>query len=1068
MKKILFFIIWLNLFINIHSTPPGMPTSVKLIFDGSHIIVTWVSPTASDIMHYTILRGDNANITETTATYITNTAGNVTSFVDTTADTFSAYYYRLMAVNTLNEKSGLTTAVKTNPRPPIDINLTPYNSKVFLTWKNDYPGLITSYNIYRSSTACSSFNSAISVTKNQYIDTEVVNGITYYYKITAVYNGEGAFSVTKTVTPFAAPFAPVNLSATAVGSNVFLSWSGTNLRGTYDIAGYNIYRATDSAGPYISVSAVEPTTTINSYTDSGLAQGKRYYYKVLTVDINLNTSQASYCSVYLPDGISIPQALSITSYTSTKVTLTWAPNDPGENINYYKIYRDNVELSSSYTNYFVDTQVLTGDAYVYNVTACRSSDESGFSNPVYVTILPAAPVNFSVDKAANTIGALALSWSAASDETASDYNIYRSTDAISYIKITFTSYTSYIDTDVTTGVVYFYKIAAYKDIEGRLTDAVSARPVTLPVEPTGLTGVAYNGYVYLTWDKNEEYDITSFNLYRSTDNQSYSLITTTVKNYFYNTGLTNNICYFYKIQANNFYGSSNTLTAHVLNITPVASTPPEAPYNLTATSVGDGKIKLQWQMNSTYGLKYFKIYRSTYPDADVELNTCTITSNIYYDTIMTTLNASSLSNTTTYYYRVSAVDNNSIEGPASNTVSSYAFMRPPAVVTAELSNIFNGCLLFWSQPTEPYTFTRNVYTYNIYRSTNAYSGYIPIATLVETNSYVDYGINTSVADYFYKIKTVDSMGNEDLLDNYFVFTYKNYKEPPVTLVAKAGDKQVYLFWSKVLPNSYNIYRRKEGESYNFPIVYGLSYDSREYLDKSGLINGTTYYYSIAAVTDAGEGPKSNEVSARPYEPAKLTPGAKVNYEIINKKDIVLTWDAAIPGGINGYDLTGYNIYRSSDNGATYVKLTTVADTTFTDTTTQWDNIYYYIVKTLDSAGNEDAVYPFVRVELPLPKNRLRVFSNLIDLSKSQQLKLRYILVKNGKFKVNIYTLSGGFVKNLITAEYTGHVSETEPYESNDFYWDGTNDKGQIVSSGIYLIVMELDGERIIEKVAVIR
>lgn len=1068
MKKILFLLISLGLFLKIYGAPPGMPTSVNLTFDGSNIIIRWVSPTSSDIMHYTILRGDNPNITETTASYITNTAGNITIYVDATTDTYSAYYYRILSVNTLSEKSGLTAAVGTNPRPPVNIDLTPYNSKVFLKWTNDFSGTITGYNIYRSSAGLDGFGSAIAVTDYQYIDTEVINGITYYYKISAVYNGEGAFSVTKTVIPFAAPFAPKNLSATAAGSDVSLLWSDSNIRGTYDIAGYNIYRATAASGIYIPVSGSQPTTTVTSYTDVGLIQGKRYYYKVIALDINSNTSTASYTNVYVPDGISIPQGVSITSYTSNKVNLTWVANDWGEGINYYKIYRDGVEISSSYSNIFIDTNVTTGESYVYNITAFRTPDESGYSDPVYVTVLPAAPVDFTVDKTANTIGALSLSWNPAPDEIAGEYNIYRSSDAVNFVNITFTSDILYIDTNVTTGAVYYYKIAAYYDIEGRFTDVVAVRSVTLPAEPTGLTGVAFNSYVYLTWNNNEEYDFTSFDLYRSTNNQDYLKITTTVNNYFYDTGLTNNTGYFYKIQGNNFYGASNSINAYVLSITPTASALPQAPFNLTATSAGDGRIKLQWQVNYSSNLKHFIIYRATYPEADLVLNTSAANSNIYYDTIMTTQNASSLSNTTTYYYRVSAVDNNSFESSGSNTASSYAFVRPSFPGGVEINNIFSGSILMWQNPVDPYTFTRNVWTYNIYRSTSAYGGYSQIAGLITNNYYADYDLSTSVANYYYKIKTVDSMGFEDLSDTYHAFIFEGYYAAPVTLVAKAGDKKVYLFWQKVLPDSYNIYRRKEGESYSYPIAYGLPYDGREYLDTLGLINGTTYYYSIASISEAGEGPKSNEVSAMPYEPAKLTPGAKVTYEIKNKKDILLTWDAAIPGGINGYPLTGYNIYRSADNGATYIKLTTTTDITFTDTTTRWDNVYYYIVKTLDSAGNEDAIYPFVRVELPVPKNRIRVYSNLIDLAKAQQLKLRYILIKNGKFKISVYTLSGGFVKTLINSEYTGTVSDTEPYESPDFYWDGTNEKGKIVSSGIYLIIMELEGERIIEKVAVVR
>jgi fibronectin type 3 domain-containing protein len=1068
MKRILFLIILINLFLNLlYGATPAAPTSVNLTFDGTNIIISWVSSTASDIMHYTILRGDNANITEATASYITNTAGNVTSFVDNTADTFSAYYYRLLAVNTSSEKSSLTTAVKTNPRPPVDISITPFNSKVFLRWTNDYSGAISSYNIYRSSTGGANFSNVISVSNNEYIDTQVVNGITYLYKIAALYNGEGAYSITKTAIPFVAPFAPKNLSGTATGTDVKLLWSDTNIWGTYDIAGYNIYRATDATGPFVPVAGFEPTTTITSYTDSGLTSAKRYYYKVIALDINSNTSTASYCSVYVPDGISTPQGLSITSYTSNKVNLTWQANDSGENINYYKIYRDGVELSNSYSNVFIDTTVTTGESYVYNITAFRNPAESGFSNPVYVTVVPAAPVNFTVEKA-NTIGALVLQWSPAADEIANEYYIYRSTDAVNYVNITMTSLTSYTDSEVTTGIVHYYKIAAYYDIEGRFTDVVSAIPVTLPAEPSGFSGNAFNGYVYLFWDKNTAYDITSFNLYRSTNNQNYLKITTTVNDYYYDTGLTNNTGYFYKVQANNFYGSSNTVTSYVLNITPTASAPPEAPYNLEATSSGDGRIKLNWQMNYSSNLKHYKIYRATYAEADVFYNTTSANSNIYYDTIMTTLNVSSVSNTTTYFYRVSAVDNNSVESSASNTSSSYAFIRPASIDTAEISHIFNGALLVWNAPSDPYTFTRNVYTYNIYRATDAYSTYTLIAPLIINSFYADYNLNTGVAKYYYKIKTIDSMDNEDAGNNYYEFEFTNYKEPPPTLVAKAGDKKVYLFWSRVLPDSYNIYRRKEGEEYGAPIAYGLPYDGREYMDTSGLVNGTNYYYSIASVTEAGEGPKSNEVVARPYEPAKLTPGAKVTYEILNKKDVLLNWDAAIPGGVNGYDLIGYNVYRSSDNGANYVKLTTTADNTFTDTATNWDNIYYYLIKTLDTAGNEDGIYPFVKVELPLPKNRLRVYSNLIDLAKAHQLKLRYIIVKNGRIKVNIYTLSGSFVRNLIDLEYTSPVSETEPYESPDFYWDGKNEQGKIVSSGVYLIVLEIGNERVIEKTAVVR
>ena len=104
----------------------------------------------------------------------------------------------------------------------------------------------------------------------------------------------------------------------------------------------------------------------------------------------------------------------------------------------------------------------------------------------------------------------------------------------------------------------------------------------------------------------------------------------------------------------------------------------------------------------------------------------------------------------------------------------------------------------------------------------------------------------------------------------------------------------------------------------------------------------------------------------------------------------------------------------------------------------------------------------------MPRNRLKLHANLTDLSKGQSLTWQYVLVKGGKIKVNVYTLSGVFVKKILDTEFTLPVSELAPFESPDQIWDGTNVKGRKVASGVYLLVFELNGEKSIEKIAVIR
>jgi hypothetical protein len=220
----------------------------------------------------------------------------------------------------------------------------------------------------------------------------------------------------------------------------------------------------------------------------------------------------------------------------------------------------------------------------------------------------------------------------------------------------------------------------------------------------------------------------------------------------------------------------------------------------------------------------------------------------------------------------------------------------------------------------------------------------------------------------------------------------------------------------------------------------------------------------------GEGPASMEVSAIPYSPVTLAPGSSISLSQVNKKDIYIQWTPATNGTFN---VSYYNVLRSNDDGGTYVQIASVtasasAPTDVTDTTTSWDNTYLYMIKAQDAAGNQDAVYPPASITLPLPENRVRVYRNLLNLAANETLKLRYFIVESGRLKIRIYTLSGGFVKELINTQITDNLSSDNPLESQDFYWDGTNQWGKKVAAGLYLISLQIGQDRAIEKIAVVR
>ncbi len=65
--------------------------------------------------------------------------------------------------------------------------------------------------------------------------------------------------------------------------------------------------------------------------------------------------------------------------------------------------------------------------------------------------------------------------------------------------------------------------------------------------------------------------------------------------------------------------------------------------------------------------------------------------------------------------------------------------------------------------------------------------------------------------------------------------------------------------------------------------------------------------------------------------------------------VILNWVASVSSNV-----IGYNVYRSTTSGGPYTKLNTalVTTTTFTDTTVQRGQTYYYVARAVDSANNE--------------------------------------------------------------------------------------------------------------------
>lgn len=139
-----------------------------------------------------------------------------------------------------------------------------------LTWQAA-PGAFA-YNVYRSTATNDAFTNVASAVLPNYPDSNVTDGVTCYYAVSAV--GKGGESATSTVASATAclpPTAPTGLTATLIGGQAILIWNPAPGATRYTVA-----RATSGA-PYTAI-ATGLATTID--IDTNRNSGVIYYYAV--------------------------------------------------------------------------------------------------------------------------------------------------------------------------------------------------------------------------------------------------------------------------------------------------------------------------------------------------------------------------------------------------------------------------------------------------------------------------------------------------------------------------------------------------------------------------------------------------------------------------------------------------------------------------------------------------------------------------------------------------------------------------------------------------------------------
>jgi fibronectin type 3 domain-containing protein len=545
-------------------------------------------------------------------------------------------YYKITAADDWGGESAQSAVVSAAraaddvpPLVPQNVNAISRVDGILVGWlANTSDNDLMGYRVYRALASDGTYtvlNGGTVQATNELLDSDTVDGVTYFYKVTAVdFTGNesaaGAFAAGTRLPPpdVTAPDAPAGIGAVGQKNGIFVTWDAN---AEADVAGYRIYRATSLNGDYnlLTTGQLIAGTT---FTDTSAAINMAYYYRVVAVDNAGNTSvlSAAANATRLP-----PDPVRINAAGSAFVDAlgrSWVA--------------DTGFVGGSKTTTAYDVLGTTDDPLYYT---------RRFGNFNYNLALPDGAYKLNLhfaDPVNTTAGKRKFDVFAEGKQILDDFDIAASGGGK-------TALVKGFNVNVTGGELNL-KFASVLD--NALLSAIEILPIgdtVAPSVPRRPTATGTQAGVALNWSDNAESDLAGYNVYRSNDAEgTYTKVNAALltSSEFLDATAPENATSYYRVKAVDVWGNESS-AVFTYAARPADITPPAAPANLNANGALIG-VALDWDNNAEPDVAGYNVYRLDGAGGPTKVNAGLLIASAYTDS------AAPFDATSTY--RVTAVD----------------------------------------------------------------------------------------------------------------------------------------------------------------------------------------------------------------------------------------------------------------------------------------------------------------------------------------------------------------------------------------------------------------------------